>query len=323
MREQGYVRRQKSLFLVLATSGLLSMGSSRCVLGGKSSDSDTLSQAATSSVPGGPRFVRVKFTNVSPGVNQTGGSFSTTNASGTMGSLADPGTGLRAVRFFDERDNELQLSQVPWIEYVAVSQLGECYKFENSAPSGPCQVGSNSTTTCGGPNNFLRVSEAQCASGSGSVPGTNGPVYIAAKFRRSGGQLAPHENIQVGLTYTASIPNATQVANQCFELSGEFKPELCSYFAYRAFLMGSDPTPPAQPFKLVIPPTTNIQTNLPGTRRLGTTTQMFVLPMAYNSMEHLIIQRNAGPTTVLSGTCTGNSPLCAGVIWVDMTLTRM
>lgn len=309
---------------------------------------DTLVNAAVSQVPGGPRFVRVKFF-APTGTSTNVGSFNLPN----NGTAPGFGHGIQAVRFFDEHDQVI--SSVPWLDRVEVSISGgpntsatnsNCFRFSGLGEQArQCLANGVGTTPekCGAPDGFLRLSESDCSASGSTITQGNGSdtdgVYFGVKFNRDPSVLAAHENIQVGITYTASAlrPSSTDPSN-CFDSGGTFTPGNpdCSDLAWHVYLKDSTSSV-VNPFKLFIPPVNNMADSTK-VRRSGASTQMFVVPLAYNSLQYLIFSRTnamdhtvpgSSSTNLLSERCNdpssgaANSPGCLGLVLVDMTLSRI
>ena len=313
-------RRTHKLYVLLATS-LIASSFAGCFKDPRTSG-DQMNNLAVSTVPGGPRFVKVKFQASDPTVQPVLGSFNA-NPSPTSAGI---GNGLKAVRFFNEADLEISPVNVPWIEWVEVSISGTsgttgtgnpgCFRFVNTTETNVICGGFN----CGAPAGYLRLSEFDC-SNPGPAPDANN-IHIAVKFRKDPSRLAPHENVQVALTYIASaLTPASDDPSACFT-GGVFSPQNpgCSDLTWHARLT-ENAIDTVQPFKLLIPPITNLMTALTN-RRSGATTQTFVVPLAYNNIQHLVLSRTAGHIPA-GANCLANSPGCVGVIFIEMILMRI
>ena len=244
----------------------------------------------------------------------------------------------------------------PWLTSFEIGISGSvntsapnpnCATFAGSAESSAinCNLGPTASPTpsqCGAPVSQFRVSEVDCAIPTGGLPatstGTGGPadgVYLRAVFNRA--NLGPAENMLVVMQYAASaVDAAPSNPTQCF-VGGQFLPENCSDFVWRAYLKHYT-TEFVMPFLLLIPPTFSSVLNSGQPSGTGIVAKQFILPLASDpNLTVLQISRtqsafpNNGATLIsactaanaLSLTSPGDSPLCAGVVFYSLTFYRM
>ena len=179
---------------------------------------------------------------------------------------------------------------------------------------------------------------------SNGTGGASDGVYFRANFSRNTTYLANSENILVNLEYAATSVNpAPTNPISCFT-GGQFTPELCSDFVWKAYIKHS-PSEAVQPYLLLIPPTFGsvLGTVAGGVGNGGTlvSTKQFIVPFAgdtsLTTLQVSRIQSNfPGDTTSCgnkaynlqyyctnNGTVTGGTPLCAGVIFYSITFFRI
>lgn len=325
--------------------------------------SSTTTTAQLSTLPAGSRAAQIIFQST------IGGSFNTLQGEGnTQGTFASPGSGHPAVRIFNP-DGTLQgsVSQssisspkkyVNWPPWLSSFEIGISGSVNTSAPNPNCATFSGSaestaincylgpTTSpiasqCGAPLSQFRVSEVDCSTPTGGLAatsnGTGGPedgVYLRAVFDRS--NLGAAENLLVVLQYAASaLTSAPSNPTDCFS-NGQFQPERCSDFVWRAYLKHTS-TEAVTPFLLLIPPTYSSVLGSGQPSGTNLIAKQFILPLASDStLSVLQISRissilNSNPSLLSSCTSSssvslaapGNSPLCAGVVFYSITFYRI
>lgn len=306
----------------------------------------------TISAAPGVRAARIIFQDTS------GGSF---NAPSNSGTTPAPGSGLQATRIYNPNGTLLEgngYSGPNWPAWLPSFEIGisgssntassnpYCANFASSSESSSlnCNFGQGTLSPCGAPAGQYRVSEVDCTVGSPSAQnGNGGPsdgVYLRAQFSRNPSNLGPSENILVVIRYAASAldPGPANPTN-CFSAAGatnNFTPENCSDFVWKAYLKHSA-TEVDQPFLLLIPPTfaAVLPAGQPTPVSAGTTlgSRQFILPLAADqNLTYLQISRvqsnfpnasNLQNYCAAGGALPGNSPLCAGVVFYDITFYRI
>jgi hypothetical protein len=292
----------------------------------------------------------------------TSGSFDDPSTSYSSGTTASPGSGLQAQRVFNADGSTLSTggaSSSTWPKWITSFELGlsgtdnsyaqnsKCARFTTASEtsSSNCSIG-GSTINCAAPEGQFRVSEFDCSIGSQATSaGNGGPsdgVYFRSQFSRDTTYLSTNENILVILEYAAtSLMPAQTDPKTCFT-GGNFTPELCSDFVWRAYIKHTT-SEVVQPYMLLIPPTffsvlgsTNATQGSTGT---AVTTKQFIIPMAADqSLSVLQISRtnsnfpgspasstsSAGKLNTYCGvSAIGGTPFCAGVVLYSVTFIRI
>ncbi len=315
----------------------------------------TITSAATSTsstLPSGARAAQIIFAAKYPT-----GSFDTPPASGTR---PVPGQGLQAARVFNP-DGTLLAAGGPtstswpkWLSSFEVTVSGatntsapnaQCAKFTSAAEStancrpGFRKNGAGATNqNCGGPTDYYRTSEIDCAYDSSATSntqdGTGGPsdgVTIRATFSRNSANLGLGENIMAVLEYAASGLNAAAYdPSTCFS-AGSVDPGRCSDMHWSVFLK-HNVYEIVQPFMMLVPPVTGfIDPNTGAAPGAGSATflsRQFILPLASDSQLSVFqisriksLPKNA---TDFTSTCSSsNTPRCVGMIFRKLTFYRM
>lgn len=296
-----------------------------------------------------------------------GGSFDPPlNSNGTVPS---PGSGIQATRVFNPDGSLLASTTSAWPNWISSFEISTSGSQNTASPNAACanfananesstqncilgttascnNTGSSSIgplSECGASVGQYRVSEVDCDLGSpATVAGNGGPndgVYFRAQFNRS--NLSPSQNMLVTLTYAASAVNpAPANPTACFS-NGQFSPENCSEYTWRAFLKHSSGEV-VQPFLMLIPPQyVSVLGSTQAATGGGTSnvTKQFILPLAGDQNLSVLQVSRTGSNIIPSsvGTCgsgaynlkyyctangngSGNSPLCSGVIFYSLTL---
>lgn len=342
------------LSICLATFSLSACTSGTTLPVTTASSTPTPSSTPTATASGA-RAVKIIFQQ------NSGGSFDAPPSSGTP---AVPGSGLQATRVFNADGSLLAsggTSANAWPQWLSSfeigisgtsntsSQNGKCANFADTNESNAmnCILGTTASK-CGAYQSQFRISEVDCSLNSPvASAGNGGPndgIYLRAVFNRNTSYLGPYENILVVLEYSASSLNAAPASpTNCFS-GGNFSPELCSDFVWRAYIKHST-SEVVQPYLLLIPPTfaSVIGSNQTANQNGGTTisTKQFILPFAGDANLSILqlsrTQSNFSGNPSTSGTSaynlkyyctnngnyTGSSPLCAGVIFYSMTFFRI
>ncbi len=298
-----------------------------------SSSAPTGTSTSSSSTVSPIRGIQFVFSTSS-----TQGSFNAPSSGGT-----NPGTGILAVRAFNPDGSILNggIGGLSWLSSFAVTVSGSnnsnatnsaCATFASTAEStsANCNFGSG-PTQCGAPSGFYRVSEWDCvqspAAALGNGSSTDG-ISMWAEFTRA--NLLPTDNVMAVLKYSASaLDPAPASPISCFN-AGVFSPEYCSDFTWEMYLKHSFGEVD-QPFMLIVPPTLAavLATHTSGS---GVTAKQFYLPLASDAnLSVMQISRTGATltpsTTSFQSTCnaggTGNSPLCAGMVFYSITFYRI
>lgn len=287
-----------------------------------------------------------------------GGSFAAPPPQGTVPS---PGSGVQATQIFNA-DGTVLSSNGPgstnWPGWLTSFEIGvsgtsntssvnsHCANFADVTESSltNCNVGPTpipAPAKCGAPSGQYRVSEVDCSLGSpAALPGTGGGsdgVYFRAVFNRDTSVMGSAENMMVVLEYAVSALNpAPSNPTTCFlSVSGQFSPEQCSDFVWRAYLK-KNAGDLAQSFLLLVPPTYSAVLGsgqaAPTSSGTGTVARQFILPLAMDpTLKVLQISRtgskfpssSALQSYCTNGTLPGDSPLCAGIIFYSITFYRI
>jgi len=301
----------------------------------------------------------------------TGGSFNPPSAGG--GTPTTPGSGLQAVRIFNADGTVLSSggpSSSTWPQWLSSFELGVSGSSNGSSPNGNCAnfasasessvpnciIGTTAScpaaagvtpAQCGAPAGQFRISEVDCSLNNPTSGGNGGPgdgVYFRATFNRNSAYLGSYENILATLEYTVSDVNpAPSNPLNCFA-NGQFSPEGCSDFVWRAYLKHSA-TEYVQPYLLLIPPAyaSVLGPNQVVTQSGGTmvSSKQFIVPLASDqNLTVLQVSRVSSNFPGNSATCgtpaynlwyyctaggavSGSTPLCAGVVLYSLTLIRI
>ncbi len=284
----------------------------------------------------------------------TGGSFDSLQSQGTtQGTVPNPGSGHPAKRIFNP-DNTLQGSmdnsgkQTNWPSWLSSFEIGisgpqntsatqpNCATFAGNteATTSNCQIGSPPVQTqCGAPLGQFRVSEVDCSiPNSATAAGTGGPtdgIYLRAILNRN--NMGSTENLLLVLEYAASSLNPAPANPMACWSNGNFLPENCSDFVWRAYIKHGT-SEVVMPYLLLIPPTLGSVLSPGYASGTQVSAKQFLLPLAPDPNLNVIqISRTQSHFTnlpLLQSTCAssgmpGNTPLCAGVVFHSLTLYRI
>lgn len=300
----------------------------------------------TLTYPTGARAVKIVFADGSAG-HATTGSFDSPTAGGGS---------LDAVRLYTTNDallaNGRTSSSWPkWLSGVTVGISGasntaathaDCARFgaagEDTASKCDFNGDGVHEANCGGPANYYRVSEYDCAAGgiTTGVGNSSDGVFIRVTFNRDSANLATHENIMVLMDYTASSLNGPPADPTNCLTAGVFDPTNpnCADHTWQMFLLTKG-TDTYSPFVTVAPPSFGWVNTTTGTGGGIRMTRQFILPLS-GSTATTIMQLSrmkglaVGATnysrcidTTNTPTGSANSPLCNGMIFYSMTLFRL
>ncbi|MEO7161307.1 MAG: hypothetical protein ABI041_00160 [Bdellovibrionia bacterium] len=290
-------------------------------------------------VAGGVKAVKIYFQA------STNSSFDAPS-SNLLGTVAAVGSGLQAKRIYNGDGSALALrgtTDPSWPAWLTSFEIGvsgssnasatnaHCANFVYSTEAistRDCKTPLGVTYNCGAPLNQFRVSEWDCTGASVGNGGPSDGIYFRAVFNRATTALGTNENILAVIEYSASALNAapTNPLN-CFS-GGIFTPESCSDFTWRAYLKRSA-LDTVQPFLVMVPPISSSSLQA-GT---GLVAKQIFLPIAADPTFTTFQLSRTGSiltpaTTNFSTQClnarsTGDSPLCAGMIFYSITFFRI
>ena len=333
----------KYIGFILALTGCTS--STQFALNPTTSATATPTPASSSTV----KAVKIIFSQSSSG------SFNSPSSTGTTPS---PGSGLQATRLFYPNGTVLASAGAGganWPAWLSSFEMGisgpsntsslnpNCANFAGTTESSTnnCQIG-GVASNCGAAAGLFRVSEVDCSvagsytTASVGVGGPSDGIYFRAQFNRNTAYLGATENILVTLEYAvAGLNPAPADPTTCFS-GGQFSPELCTDFVWRAYLKHTT-SEIVQPYLLLVPPI--FSSLLPnnsssGFSSEGVAAKQFYLPLASDPTLTVLqisrTQSNFPSTTTLKNYCTvdgstlpANSALCAGIVFYSMTFYRM
>lgn len=335
----------------LLTVALTIFGSS-CFSTPGSAPSSTTSTSTTSTVAvaenAGEKAVKIIFKT------GDGGSFDSASlpATGTTIDTVDGGYEATAVYTMDNVKLIKGVSSL-WPKWLSRFEIGisgssnlgadnaDCARFATNTESQPNCVDSLGGSFQCAVQNFFRVSEYDCM--QNSLVTENGSysdgVYLRAVINRSSEALGSSENLMAVLEYTAAgIQGTPTDITKCFTADG-VAPQECSDLLWNAYLWDKDPATkpvPLSRFLMLIPPITSFSDDTSKTNTGLRMTRQIFIPLASNSSiqafqlsritsNQLYTVRN---TTLLNrcsngGVGSGNSPLCAGVVFYSITFYRI